>query len=427
MKRRRHTPEQAVRKLCEGERLLNGGAELGSVLRELEITESTWNRWRSTYGGMKAAGVKRLNELEAENARLKKLLAEAELDKAMLKDLAEGKWRPRTAGGLLWCGCGTGSGCHSGGRARWWASIAGPSGARRRRVSTRMSPLGSGCAASRSPIPAGDGARPTTSPPARAWWSTPSAPCVCGAPTTSSVPPSSGASGSASVTAPLRGCAPSTPTMCGRWRRVRRDRRPPTAQAARRHRRVHPRSPGHPRGSQHRRRWRRRHGRADRRPQRSTQAAAHGQRPRARRRRTTRLVPPGGHRHCLHRARRAVGERLDRILQRPAPRRMPPASRTSPTSSKPESSSRTGDTTTTTTGPTDHSADKHPPPTLPTTDRPQDRTPITAGPTNGSPSQTPTTQPDNPPSQPTNTHNNWTDYRVPVSCSQRCCSCLSWA
>jgi len=92
MKRHRHTPEQAVRKLREGERLLNEGRDLTEVLRHLEIAESTWNRWRSTYGGMKADAVKRLKELEAENARLKKLLAEAELDKAMLKELAEGRW-----------------------------------------------------------------------------------------------------------------------------------------------------------------------------------------------------------------------------------------------------------------------------------------------------------------------------------------------
>ncbi len=92
MKRRRHTPEQAIRKLREGERLLNSGQDLGLVLRELEITESTWSRWRSTYGGMKAAEMKELKELRVENARLKKLLAEAELDKAMLKDLAEGTW-----------------------------------------------------------------------------------------------------------------------------------------------------------------------------------------------------------------------------------------------------------------------------------------------------------------------------------------------
>ena len=92
VKRHRHTPEQAVRKLREGERLLNEGKDLVEVLRHLEIAESTWNRWRNQYGGMNTNQAKRLKELEAENARLKKLLAEAELDKAMLKELAEGKW-----------------------------------------------------------------------------------------------------------------------------------------------------------------------------------------------------------------------------------------------------------------------------------------------------------------------------------------------
>lgn len=92
MKRRRHSPEQAVRKVREGERMLNEGADLAEVLRHLEVTESTWNRWRNQYGGLKVNDAKRLKELEAENARLKRLLAEAELDKAMLKDLAEGKW-----------------------------------------------------------------------------------------------------------------------------------------------------------------------------------------------------------------------------------------------------------------------------------------------------------------------------------------------
>jgi hypothetical protein len=92
MKRHRHTPEQAVRKLREGERMLNEGRDLTEVLRHLEITESTWNRWKTTYGGMRADAARRLKELEVENARLKKLLAEAELDKAMLKELAEGKW-----------------------------------------------------------------------------------------------------------------------------------------------------------------------------------------------------------------------------------------------------------------------------------------------------------------------------------------------
>ncbi len=81
-----------MRKLGEGERLLAEGKDLAEVLRHLEIAESTWNRWRNTCGGMKASGAKRLKELGAENARLKKLLAEPELDKAMLRELADGKW-----------------------------------------------------------------------------------------------------------------------------------------------------------------------------------------------------------------------------------------------------------------------------------------------------------------------------------------------
>ena len=92
MKRHRHTPEQIVRKLREGDRLLSGGKDLTEVLRLLEVSESSWNRWRAQYGGMKTSGAKRLRELEIENARLKKILAEAELDKAMLKELAEGNF-----------------------------------------------------------------------------------------------------------------------------------------------------------------------------------------------------------------------------------------------------------------------------------------------------------------------------------------------
>ena len=92
MKCHRHTPEQVVRKLREGERLLNEGKDLTEVLRHLEITDSTWHRWVKKYGAMKANDAKRLRELEVENARLKKLLAEAELDKAMLKELAEGNF-----------------------------------------------------------------------------------------------------------------------------------------------------------------------------------------------------------------------------------------------------------------------------------------------------------------------------------------------
>ena len=91
-KRRRHTPEQIIRKLAEGNKLAAGGMELEDVCRELGIAESTWHRWVAQYGGMKANDAKRLKELEGENARLKKLLAEAELDKSMLKEIAEGNF-----------------------------------------------------------------------------------------------------------------------------------------------------------------------------------------------------------------------------------------------------------------------------------------------------------------------------------------------
>ena len=92
MKRRRHTPEQVIRKLAEADKLLAEGKTVEEACRHLEITESTYHRWRNQFGGMKANDAKRLKELEHENARLKKLLAEAELAKSMLKELAEGNF-----------------------------------------------------------------------------------------------------------------------------------------------------------------------------------------------------------------------------------------------------------------------------------------------------------------------------------------------
>jgi transposase-like protein len=89
MKRRRHTPEQVIRKLAEADKLLAEGKTVEEACRHLEITESTYHRWRSQFGGMNANDAKRLKELEHENQRLKKLLAEAELEKSMLKELAE--------------------------------------------------------------------------------------------------------------------------------------------------------------------------------------------------------------------------------------------------------------------------------------------------------------------------------------------------
>jgi len=91
-KRRRHTPDQIIRKLAEGNKLLAGGTELDEVCRHLQIAESSWHRWVAQYGGMKANDAKRLKELEVENGMLNKLLGEAELGRAMLKELAEGKF-----------------------------------------------------------------------------------------------------------------------------------------------------------------------------------------------------------------------------------------------------------------------------------------------------------------------------------------------
>jgi putative transposase len=92
MKNRRHTPEQVIRKLAEGDKLLAQGQSVEEVARHLEISEQTFHRWRNQYGGMKADDAKRLKELEKENQRLKKIVADQALDIDMLKELAEGNF-----------------------------------------------------------------------------------------------------------------------------------------------------------------------------------------------------------------------------------------------------------------------------------------------------------------------------------------------
>ncbi len=92
MTRRRHTPEQIVRKLREADRLLGEGAEVPEVAKALEVAEATYHRWRVQYGGMKADDVKRLKELESENARLKRIVADQVLEVAALKEISKGNW-----------------------------------------------------------------------------------------------------------------------------------------------------------------------------------------------------------------------------------------------------------------------------------------------------------------------------------------------
>ena len=91
-RRKRHTPEQIVRKLRDADALLNAGKDPAAVLQALEVSQSTYDRWRSQYGGMKAAEAKRLKELEDENKRLKVIVADLTLDNRMLKHVAEGNW-----------------------------------------------------------------------------------------------------------------------------------------------------------------------------------------------------------------------------------------------------------------------------------------------------------------------------------------------
>jgi transposase-like protein len=90
MKRRRHTPEQIIGKLAEGEQLLGRGEDIEGVCRHLEVTESTWHRWRHQYGGMRAEDVRRLKELERVNARLRRIVADQALDIDMLKEVNRG-------------------------------------------------------------------------------------------------------------------------------------------------------------------------------------------------------------------------------------------------------------------------------------------------------------------------------------------------
>ncbi len=92
MKRRRHTPEQIVRKLREAERLLAQGKEVAEVTKALEISEQTYQRWRNQYGGLKADDAKQLLELERENTRLNRIVADKELEIDALREIAKGNW-----------------------------------------------------------------------------------------------------------------------------------------------------------------------------------------------------------------------------------------------------------------------------------------------------------------------------------------------
>jgi len=92
VKRRRHTPEQIIRKLREAERMLGEGKQVPEVAKALEVSEQTFHRWRNQYGGVKADDVKRLKELEKENRELKQIVADQALDIRGYKEIAKGNF-----------------------------------------------------------------------------------------------------------------------------------------------------------------------------------------------------------------------------------------------------------------------------------------------------------------------------------------------
>ncbi len=92
MAKKSHSPEQIINKLREIELLLNQGVNVGEASRKIGVTEQTYYRWRKEYGGMRIEQAKRLKDLEKENARLKKLVADISLDNAILKEVAEGNF-----------------------------------------------------------------------------------------------------------------------------------------------------------------------------------------------------------------------------------------------------------------------------------------------------------------------------------------------
>jgi putative transposase len=92
VKGRRHTPDQVVRKLREAERLLAAGSAVAEVAKQLEISEQTYHRWRAQYGGMQADDARRLRELEREDARLKRVVADQVLEIDALKEIARGNF-----------------------------------------------------------------------------------------------------------------------------------------------------------------------------------------------------------------------------------------------------------------------------------------------------------------------------------------------
>lgn len=91
-KKKRHTPEQIIRKLRDADQMLADATPTPEIARQLGISEATFQRWRNQYGGMKADAMKQLKELEKENDRLKKIVADQAVDISILKEVSRGNF-----------------------------------------------------------------------------------------------------------------------------------------------------------------------------------------------------------------------------------------------------------------------------------------------------------------------------------------------
>ena len=92
MARKKHKPDEIIKKLRDADVMLADGRSIAEVVRQLEVSEQTYHRWRNQYGGMKGPEMKRLKELEKENAALKRIVSGQAIDILALKDIAEGNF-----------------------------------------------------------------------------------------------------------------------------------------------------------------------------------------------------------------------------------------------------------------------------------------------------------------------------------------------
>lgn len=92
MARKKHKPDEIIRKLRDAESMLNQGQSMAQVIQKLEVTEQTYYRWKSEFGGMRGEQMKLLKELQEENRKLKRLVADQALDLACAKEVIRGKW-----------------------------------------------------------------------------------------------------------------------------------------------------------------------------------------------------------------------------------------------------------------------------------------------------------------------------------------------